>query len=216
MSSEQYARDIIEQLQQVGQLIHHYKEQVQQEMNDLSEYDKFDQDALHFLEHVHLNAPESAKLMKRWSQMRVQRRIAKDNIYLAQELQPKFDMLVQLIESLALRSPQRKYTIRTADMLEIAQPFLDKKRLDASVFRVPVTLEETAEAVCTSSHPVQVHLGKSGWELKKDDEIIFKNKKLSVVVDEIFQHAYVIQVDKAYKKVVDALLEKKKEEAATL
>lgn len=215
MSSEQYARDIIEKLQQIEQLIIQYKTEVQQEMNDLSEYDKFDQDALHFLEHVHLNAPESAKLMKRWSQMRVQRRIAKDNIYLAQELQPKFDMLLQLIESLVLRSPQRKYTIRTADMLEIAQPFLDKKRLDASVFRVPTTVEETTEKVCTNSQPVQVHLGKSGWELKKDNEIIFKNKKLSVVVDEIFQHAYVIQVDKAYKKVVDALLKKKKEEAAT-
>lgn len=226
MSSAETAKDILARLQEIDELITMYKKQVEQELLDLSEYDKFDQDALHFMEHVNLNAPESAKLMKKWSHIRAQRRIAKDNIYLAQELQPKFLTLQKGIADIQLRSPNRKYAIRTEEMHDFAQPFYEKKRLNADVFRPLSAVEEpqdepmdepvVQDGEVTPAPKVHVVLGKKGWELKLNNEVIFKNKKLSVVVDEIYLHSYNIQVDKAHKKVVDALLQKKQAEEAPL
>lgn len=217
MSSAETLQQIMHHLQQVDELIGTYRQQVQEELLELSDLDKFDQDALHLVEQLSMNAGESAKLLKAWHTSRVRRRLIKQNLQLSNEVQPVFLEIQQKVAKIKLPTTKTKYTLRTQQMTEFLVPFYEKGRLNQEEFspfvektklEQPFLKEESflSELV---EEPVEVVFTKKHWQLKLENELLYQNRKLLKVVEEVIEKQYPVIVEQKHYKVFYSLIKQK-------
>lgn len=217
MNSADTLQQIMKHLAAAEELITVYKNEVQHEVAELSELDKFDQDALHLLEQLSMNAAESAKLFKAWHQSRTKRRVMKQNLQISNEVQPLLVDIQQKITKMNLPTLKTKYTIRTQQMTDFVEPFYEKGRLspiDFSPFVEKVepikSIEESELFILDSfDEPVEVVFTKKTWQLKLEDELLYQNKKLLKVVEEVIEKKYPVTIEQKHYKVFHSLIMQK-------
>lgn len=217
MSSAETLQQIVQHLAEAEQLITKYREEVQGELAELSELDRFDQDALHLLEQLSMNAGESAKFFKVWHNSRTKRRLVKHNLQMSNEVQPLLIEIQQKIQKIKLPTLKTKYTMRTQQMTEFVEPFYERGRVkqdDFSPFVPKLELEKINEQLEPFAHdvyeePVEVVFTKKAWQLKLEDELLYQNKKLLKVVEEVLEKQYPVTIEQKHYKVFHSLIMQK-------
>ncbi|MER1986926.1 MAG: hypothetical protein ABS949_15910 [Solibacillus sp.] len=217
MSSAETLQQIMQHLAETEELITIYREQVQEEIVELSELDKYDQDALHLLEQLSMNAAESAKLFKAWHNSRTRRRVIKRNLQTSNEVQPVLIDIQQKITKIKLPTMRTKYTTRTQKMTDFVEPFYEKGRLDQANFS-PFVEKNVPEKIVQQrapfthdvfEEPVEVVFEKKTWQLKLEDELLYQNKKLLKVVEEVIDKKYPVTIEQKHYKVFHSLINQK-------